>query len=174
MTKEDLLAVVGPLPPHERFWFRNPEKCLDEDALPYAFVVFDDFEQAAKFQRKFHGQVLADSEGKESRIVVEKAPNQDFNKNPSASKAKNKPIIEDVGYIKFVEEAENSATGKKVDFDVLVNEIVERERKNAHGICQETPLTDYMVKQAHSAIKSKKAKGSGKDTCKEFLYLFSF
>lgn len=51
-----------------------------------------------------------------------------------------------------MEEADFDSVSKKVDFDVLVNEITERERRLAQGVCQETPLTDYFIKKAHEKI----------------------
>uniref|UniRef100_A0AC34RK98 Uncharacterized protein n=1 Tax=Panagrolaimus sp. JU765 TaxID=591449 RepID=A0AC34RK98_9BILA len=70
-----------------------------------------------------------------------------------------KPITDDVGFIKFVEENQNNVLHPKVDFDVLVNEIVEKEKKLAKGNCQETPLTDYFAKKQHEkTIRSKLAK----------------
>uniref|UniRef100_A0AC34FQE1 UPF3 domain-containing protein n=1 Tax=Panagrolaimus sp. ES5 TaxID=591445 RepID=A0AC34FQE1_9BILA len=143
--KEELLQALTPLPSHERFWFRKGEEYLEDDAFPYAFIVFDDFEEAAKFQKAFNGQLFTDSEGNESTVIVEKAANQDFSKEPLKQKS-------DVGFLQFLEEAESKSITKKVDFDVLVNEITERERRHAEGICQDTPLTDYIIKKAHEKI----------------------
>jgi|UniRef100_A0AC35EUC0 regulator of nonsense transcripts 3 len=158
MTEEELLEKLSPLPPHERFWFRKAEDYLEDDAFPYAFIVFDDFDVAAKFQRTFNGQLFADSDGNESTVIVEKAANQDYSREPLKPKPGVTPITEDIGFIQFLEEAELKSITKKVDFDVLVNEITERERKHAEGICQDTPLTDYFIQKLHEKIVKNRPK----------------
>uniref|UniRef100_A0A914YSL4 RRM domain-containing protein n=1 Tax=Panagrolaimus superbus TaxID=310955 RepID=A0A914YSL4_9BILA len=158
MTEEDLLQLLSPLPSHERFWFRKGEEYLEDDAFPYAFIIFDDFDEAAKFQKAYNGQLFTDSEGNESTVIVEKAANQDFSKEPLKPKPGVTPITEDIGFIQFLEEAESKSITKKVDFDVLVNEITERERRHAEGICQDTPLTDYFIKKAHEKIVKNRPK----------------
>uniref|UniRef100_A0A914QS20 UPF3 domain-containing protein n=1 Tax=Panagrolaimus davidi TaxID=227884 RepID=A0A914QS20_9BILA len=99
MTEEELLEKLSPLPPHERFWFRKAEDYLEDDAFPYAFIVIDDFDVAAKFQRTFNGQLFADSDGNESTVIVEKAANQDYSKEPLKPKPGVTPITEGLYWI---------------------------------------------------------------------------
>lgn len=94
LTEEELLEKLSPLPKHERFWFRRGEAYLEDDGFPYAFIVFDEFDEAANFQTLYNGQIFTDSENNESTIIVEKAANQDFSKEPLKPKAGIRPITE--------------------------------------------------------------------------------
>uniref|UniRef100_A0A7E4V6V9 Smg4_UPF3 domain-containing protein n=1 Tax=Panagrellus redivivus TaxID=6233 RepID=A0A7E4V6V9_PANRE len=161
ITSEELQAKLSIDPAPTRFWLRPGEPFLEYDARPYAFVVFGDFEVAARFQHQWHGRTItAEATGEESVMLVEKAPNQDWAKHGLSMPKNAKPITSHVDYIKFVEEAESRCITKQVDFDVLVNEIIERETKLAAGICQDTPLTDYFVKRAHDKLMKGRTKVS--------------
>lgn len=46
----------------------------------------------------------------------------------------------------------NAGTKKVIDFDVLVRQLEEKQRRQEEGMIQETPLTEYINKLSQEKV----------------------
>lgn len=56
--------------------------------------------------------------------------------------------VSEVEYLKFMDEYNSLTVQKVTNFDELIREAEEREKQLKQGIVKETPLTDFLMKQA--------------------------
>lgn len=132
-----------------------------------AYLIFEDWEKALIFKEKFNGYVFIDKEGNESAAIVELAVHQEIPKSFSVDAPKNDrrvgtleerkfyfihslsyPVWLGPEYKTFLEEFNNLVLHKVTDFDELVSQIEEKEKKMEKGIISETPLVKFLVQQA--------------------------
>lgn len=65
------------------------------------------------------------------------------------------PFNLEAQYLKFLDQYNqtlNAGTKKVIDFDVLVRQLEEKQRRQEEGMIQETPLTEYINKLSQEKV----------------------
>ena len=105
MTSEELLQLIGPLPPHNYYKFHGGDISLFPMNMTRAYISFPNFEHVIEFQTKFDGQIFESKTGTEYICQVEAAPSQ-F--TPSVNLKEDSKYIntleEDPIYLKFLQQ----------------------------------------------------------------------
>ncbi|CAD5233809.1 unnamed protein product [Bursaphelenchus xylophilus] len=163
LTEEDLKEQLSPLDDHEAFWFRPSNKDLMPWAFSRAYIVFNDIEKAQEFKNKFHGYVFVDKMGFESKAIVEMAFHQEvpssFPQDAMTSDKRTNTLESRPDYQEFLAVYETTTVVKKVtDFDELIKEVENKEKLLEAGQIQQTPLTDFMIKQHLEKEKKRRAR----------------
>ena len=167
MTRDEFLAAVEPMPPHDYFYFVSADLSLEPHAYSRAYINIlpsgdedggevNEYEEVHRFRDRFDGYVFVDSKsGDEYPAMVEFAPYQRVPKvkaPPAADEKRRDPkmatIEDDPEYVKFKEALENPEKPQGNPAEQLLEEIEARERARA-AETQSTPLLDF--------IKEKKA-----------------
>ncbi|KAH7727854.1 Regulator of nonsense transcripts 3A [Aphelenchoides avenae] len=157
ITEEELREQLAPIPPHEAFWFCEADSELLPFSFARAYIALLEEDDAVSFRDRFNGYVFLDKQGNESMAICEMAPNQALPKRHQEDALKCDKRAE-VEYLKFIEEYNNLKVQKVTNFDELIREAEERERQLKQGIVKDTPLTDFLMKQAMEKERKRAAR----------------
>ena len=104
MTSEELLQLIGPLPPHNYYKFHVGDISLFPMNMTRAYISFPNFEHVIEFQTKFDGQIFESKTGTEYICQVEAAPSQFTpSVNPKEDSKYINTIDDDPHYLKFLQ-----------------------------------------------------------------------
>nr|XP_039270210.1 regulator of nonsense transcripts 3A-like isoform X2 [Styela clava] len=142
LTKDELLEIISPLPPHDYFRYVSGDKTLAPDHFCRAYINFTSADDIMTFRDKVDGFEFTDSKGNSQPCVLEYAP---FQKNPRKVKkredAKCGTIDEDPDYTAFLESLEAEEEKTVIDLEKYLEELEKKEQKNK---VVETPLTAFL------------------------------
>ncbi|XP_039270210.2 uncharacterized protein LOC120344935 isoform X2 [Styela clava] len=142
LTKDELLEIISPLPPHDYFRYVSGDKTLAPDHFCRAYINFTSADDIMTFRDKVDGFEFTDSKGNSQPCVLEYAP---FQKNPRKVKkredAKCGTIDEDPDYKAFLESLEAEEEKTVIDLEKYLEELEKKEQKNK---VVETPLTAFL------------------------------
>uniref|UniRef100_A0A914MGK4 UPF3 domain-containing protein n=1 Tax=Meloidogyne incognita TaxID=6306 RepID=A0A914MGK4_MELIC len=170
MSKDELFAQLQPFQSEPcAFWFCPADMEMKPHAFSRAYLVFHEEKDAVQFSERFNGYVFVDKLGNESMAIVEWALNQSFPKSLVDDKTLTAKecdtrcgtLKNEAQYLKFLDQYNqtlNAGTKKVIDFDVLVRQLEEKQRRQEEGMIQETPLTEYINKLSQEKGRKKQQK----------------
>ncbi|CAK5095677.1 unnamed protein product [Meloidogyne enterolobii] len=130
MSKDELFAQLQPFQSEPcAFWFCPADMEMKPHAFSRAYLVFHEEKDAVQFSERFNGYVFVD------KLEAQ--------------------------YLKFLDQYNqtlNAGTKKVIDFDVLVRQLEEKQRRQEEGMIQETPLTEYINKLSNEKGRKKQQK----------------
>ena len=120
MTSEELLQLIGPLPPHNYYKFHGGDITLFPMNMTRAYISFPNFEHVIEFQAKFDGQIFESKTGTEYICQVEASPSQFTpSVNPKEDSKYINTLEDDPIYLKFLQKySEEPAAVEQVNVSV--------------------------------------------------------
>jgi len=138
-SEERLLELVGPLDPHNYFYFAAGDPKLGKLGYSRAYINFESEEDILSFRDKFDGFPVTDDKGNVYRMIIEFAPFQRCPKKKKRLDVKCGTIEDTVEFKEFLVEYE-----KEPEMLPALDPTLYAVKDISTDQVQETPLVKYL------------------------------